>query len=100
MKHVISGSSLVISRAGYSIVMELVSLGKGGVIIPTPGQTEQEYLGQYHNGRHGFITLNQRALEHLHEISPEAHGTQSPCFPENATLFEEAVRLLLEQNKK
>jgi hypothetical protein len=99
MKQVISGSSLVISRAGYSTIMELVSLGKGGVIIPTPGQTEQEYLGQYHNGRHGFITLNQNHLDTC-EISPEAPGTTSPCFPENATLIEEAVRLLLEKNKK
>ncbi len=100
MMQVISGSSLVISRAGYSSVMELVSLGKGGVIIPTPGQTEQEYLGQYHNGHHGFITVRQKDLEHLREISPEAKGAQCPCFPDSTPLFEEAVRLLLEQNIK
>ncbi len=100
MKKVISGSSLVISRAGYSSIMELVSMGKGGVIIPTPGQTEQEYLGQYHNGRHGFITLKQKDLEHLREISPEAQGAHSPSFPETSALQEEAFRLLLEQNKK
>ena len=100
MRQVISGSSLVITRAGYSSVMELVSLGKGGVIIPTPGQTEQEYLGQYHNGRHGFITVKQNDLERLHEISPEAQGAQWPCFPETGPLMEEAVRLLLEQNIK
>jgi UDP-N-acetylglucosamine:LPS N-acetylglucosamine transferase len=100
MKQVISGSSLVISRAGYSSVMELVSLGKGGVIIPTPGQTEQEYLGQLHNGHHGFITVKQNDLEHLREISPESQGVLLPCLPETASLLEEAVRLLLEQNKK
>jgi UDP-N-acetylglucosamine:LPS N-acetylglucosamine transferase len=100
MKQVISGSSLVISRAGYSSVMELVSLGKGGVIIPTPGQTEQEYLGQYNNGRHGFITMKQSHLEHLREISPEVQGALSPCLPETASLQEEAFRLLFEQNKK
>jgi hypothetical protein len=100
MKKVISGSSMVISRAGYSSVMELVSLGKGGVIIPTPGQTEQEYLGQYHNGRHGFITLKQKDLADLRDISPEEQGAHSLCFPETAALREAAVRLLLEQNKK
>jgi hypothetical protein len=100
MRQVISGSSLVISRAGYSSVMELVSLGKGGVIIPTPGQTEQEYLGKYHDGRHGFITVKQNDLERLHDISPEAQGVQWPCFPETGALMEEAVRLLLEQNIK
>ena len=100
MKKVISGSSLVISRAGYSSIMELVSLGRGGVIIPTPGQTEQEYLGQYHNGRHGFITLKQNQMEHLREIAPEKQEAQLPGFPEMAPLQEEAFRLLLEQNKK
>jgi hypothetical protein len=80
--------------------MELVSLGKGGVIVPTPGQTEQEYLGQYHDGRHGFITLKQTDLEHLREISPETLGASSPCFADRAPLFEEAVSLLLEQKKK
>ena len=100
MKKVISGSSLVISRSGYSSIMELVSMGKGGVIIPTPGQTEQEYLGQYHNGRHGFITLKQKDLTHLREISPEEQGAHSPSFPETSALQEEAFRLLLEQNKK
>jgi hypothetical protein len=100
MKKVISGSSLVIARAGYSSIMELVSLGKGGVIIPTPGQTEQEYLGQYHNGRHGFITLKQNQLEHLREISPGTQEALTPFSPETAPLQEEAFRLLLEQNKK
>ncbi len=100
MKQVISGSSLVISRAGYSSVMELVSLGKGGVIIPTPGQTEQEYLGRYHNGRHGFITVRQNDLEYLREISPDSQGALSSRFPETGALMEEAVRLLLEKNIK
>lgn len=34
----------VIARAGYSTVMDLCFLNKKAVLIPTPGQTEQEYL--------------------------------------------------------
>jgi UDP-N-acetylglucosamine transferase subunit ALG13 len=37
----------VISRSGYSTVMDLMRLGKKSILIPTPGQTEQEYLGEY-----------------------------------------------------
>ncbi len=70
------------------------------MIIPTPGQTEQEYLGQYHNGRHGFITLKQNQLEHLRKISPETQEFATPFSPETAPLQEEAFRLLLKQNKK
>lgn len=40
-------ASLVISRCGYSTVMDLVALGKRSILIPTPGQTEQEYLATH-----------------------------------------------------
>lgn len=40
-------SELIISRSGYTTVMDLVSQRKKSILIPTPGQTEQEYLGQY-----------------------------------------------------
>ncbi|GGB11918.1 glycosyltransferase [Puia dinghuensis] len=38
---------LVIARSGYSTIMDLVRMGKRALLIPTPGQTEQEYLGLY-----------------------------------------------------
>lgn len=40
----ISSSRIVIARSGYSTVMDLVKLEKKAIFIPTPGQTEQEYL--------------------------------------------------------
>jgi hypothetical protein len=55
----------VIARAGYTSVMELVSLGKGAVLIPTPGQPEQEYLGDWLNGHHGFVTVRQNKIKTL-----------------------------------
>lgn len=39
-------SSLVITRSGYSTIMDLAALGKKAFLIPTPGQTEQEYLAK------------------------------------------------------
>jgi uncharacterized protein (TIGR00661 family) len=41
---VIQQSELIICRSGYTTVMELLSLQKKMILIPTPGQTEQEYL--------------------------------------------------------
>tara|TARA_B110000003_G_C16602064_1_gene516042 strand:+ start:120 stop:701 length:582 start_codon:yes stop_codon:yes gene_type:complete len=41
---VICQSELIICRPGYSTVMDLSKLGKKAFFIPTPGQTEQEYL--------------------------------------------------------
>lgn len=40
-------AAFIISRSGYSTVMDAAALGKKCIFIPTPGQTEQEYLGQY-----------------------------------------------------
>jgi uncharacterized protein (TIGR00661 family) len=44
LQDVISKSSLVIARSGYSTIMDLLALRKKGIVVPTPGQTEQEYL--------------------------------------------------------
>ncbi len=37
---------LIICRSGYSSIMDLYYLQKKAVFVPTPGQTEQEYLAQ------------------------------------------------------
>lgn len=39
-------TDLVITRSGYSSVMDLMKLGKKAILVPTPGQTEQEYLAK------------------------------------------------------
>lgn len=44
LQRVIEQSELVICRSGYSSIMDLVALGKKAIFVPTPGQTEQEYL--------------------------------------------------------
>ncbi len=44
MAALISSAPLVISRPGYSTIMDLSVFGKKAVFVPTPGQTEQEYL--------------------------------------------------------
>ncbi|HEU5368185.1 MAG TPA: glycosyltransferase, partial [Ktedonobacterales bacterium] len=54
---------LVISRSGYSTLMELAELGKRALLIPTPGQTEQEYLGAYHQARRTAPMVTQAALQ-------------------------------------
>ncbi|MBX2931508.1 MAG: glycosyl transferase family 28 [Chitinophagaceae bacterium] len=39
-------SNYIICRSGYTTVMEVLSLQKKSILIPTPGQTEQEYLAK------------------------------------------------------
>jgi uncharacterized protein (TIGR00661 family) len=56
--------NLIISRSGYSTIMDMYYLKRNIVIIPTPGQTEQEYLGDYHN-RKGHIKIEQHKAEDI-----------------------------------
>ena len=49
----------VISRAGYTTVMDLVEHDKRGLLVPTPNQTEQEYLAGYLSGLQHFVTRDQ-----------------------------------------
>lgn len=47
---VLKGCKEIICRAGYSTIMDLSVLNclQKAVFYPTPGQTEQEYLAEYH----------------------------------------------------
>ena len=56
-------SKLIIARSGYTTLMEVVLLGKKALFIPTPGQTEQEYLAEYHQERGNFFSVSQDELD-------------------------------------
>jgi hypothetical protein len=48
LKELILSSKKIICRSGYSTLMDMHALGKKELILmPTPGQTEQEYLASY-----------------------------------------------------
>ncbi len=64
----IKDASLIVTRSGYSSVMDLMRLGRRALLIPTPGQTEQEYLG-IHLQEFGFSCMTQRELMRI--TSPE-----------------------------
>jgi len=42
----IASAHVVLARSGFSTVMDLSVLGAKAIFIPTPGQTEQEYLAK------------------------------------------------------
>jgi UDP-N-acetylglucosamine transferase subunit ALG13 len=54
-----SRARCVISRAGYTTVMDLVEHDKHALLIPTPNQTEQEYLAYYLSSHGYFETRSQ-----------------------------------------
>lgn len=60
MNRVILQSKFVICRSGYSSIMDLVKLHKKALLVPTPGQTEQEYLGDYLHQQQFFLQIKQQ----------------------------------------
>ena len=82
----IANASFIVARSGYSTVMDLIPLRKKTILIPTPGQTEQEYLAD-HLVKHAFaLSVNQedfnlKEMLRLAEIFPyefpEKPGTES-----------------------
>lgn len=55
-------AKILISRSGYSTIMDLAIINTKALLIPTPGQTEQEYLSEYHNKIGTFYSVNQNEI--------------------------------------
>lgn len=53
----INQSSSILSRSGYSTIMDLQNYPRPKYYIPTKGQTEQEYLANYHHHSNGAIHI-------------------------------------------
>lgn len=100
MKDLIQNSEIIITRSGYTTIMELISLRKSALIIPTPGQTEQEYLALYLSEKGWFTTCRQKDLDNATDISiPEAKWP-ADIMEESDRLLEKALSELLKQQHK
>ncbi len=73
----IQKSKIVVCRGGYSSIMDLIALRKEAILVPTPGQTEQEYLADHHFKEGNFYTQKQsdfnlaKALIECKNFSPK-----------------------------
>ena len=54
---------VVVGRSGYTTLMELSSFGKRAFFVPTPGQSEQEYLAKLHRERGHVASHAQSSLD-------------------------------------
>lgn len=82
-------SDLVISRSGYSSLMDYFFTKTKAVLIPTPGQTEQEYLASYLTEKEIFYSTSQKGFS-LEEAVKQA---------KNYTGFMEDADLALMESK-
>ncbi|MCU0383144.1 MAG: hypothetical protein MUF68_03675 [Cyclobacteriaceae bacterium] len=60
LEQLINEADLVVVRSGYTSVMDMMALGKKVVFVPTPGQTEQKYLGKQLKEKHNASVIEQK----------------------------------------
>ncbi len=65
LNKIINQSKILISRAGYTTIMDVTRLHKQCILIPTPGQTEQEYLARHLEDREGLHFLSDGHVAQL-----------------------------------
>lgn len=58
-KELFKKADIIISRAWYTTIMDLVELEKKAILFPTPNQTEQEYLAIYLENKWHFVFGNE-----------------------------------------
>jgi UDP-N-acetylglucosamine transferase subunit ALG13 len=100
MKEIIEGSDSIITRSGYTTIMELVSLNCTALIIPTPGQTEQEYLAEYLSEKGWFYTVSQGEINAEILLNQGKIVWQGEINRQSSILLTEALDELLEKQHK
>lgn len=55
-------AEIIVSRSGYTTVMDLYALGKKAIMIPTPGQSEQVYLAEHLSSLPQFTFADQKKI--------------------------------------
>ena len=59
LEKLIGQSRLLVMRSGYSSIMDLHALGARALLVPTPGQSEQEYLAERMSEKGWYPTVKQ-----------------------------------------
>jgi uncharacterized protein (TIGR00661 family) len=94
MARMLAESESVISRSGYTTIMELISLNVSALLIPTPGQTEQEYLAQYLGSKGWFLSSSQKKCSEAGLASAKAVFDGKAMMEESSRLLDEALDFL------
>jgi UDP-N-acetylglucosamine transferase subunit ALG13 len=73
-------AEFVISRSGYSTIMEIARLNKQSILIPTPGQGEQEYLAKHLAEKNYAYCIDQKKFSLIKALE-KANQFNYQLFP-------------------
>ena len=91
----LQSAELVLCRSGYTSVMDLLKLNQKAVLVPTPGQTEQEYLAAYLSQQQIFCTASQEGFLLQDVINKvNSFSYQIPVY--DMELYKKIIQLFVE----
>lgn len=82
LSELLAQTNVVISRSGYTTLMDLATTGHRAILCPTPGQYEQIYLADRLASQGQCVYVRQEsldlphALEEVEHVVPVGHGAQ------------------------
>jgi len=96
MLSLLQSAKTVICRSGYSSIMDLVTLGKKAILVPTPGQPEQEYLAKKLKSEGLYYSCNQKefSLEKAMKASEKYSGWH---LTNDYEILKKRIKALLEK---
>jgi hypothetical protein len=62
LQNIIDRSKKIICRSGYTTIMDLDILGRSALLVPTPRQSEQEYLAKHLTSQGRFAIIAQSEI--------------------------------------
>ncbi|MCX6283752.1 MAG: glycosyltransferase [Bacteroidetes bacterium] len=96
IKYYIENSGYVICRSGYSTLMDLAALGKSAILVPTPGQTEQEYLAKRLSKMNIHYAMTQASFS-LDEAILNSKGNKAMVIRNDMSVMKQRAARLFAQ---
>jgi hypothetical protein len=87
-------SEWVICRSGYSSIMDLAVTGNPALLVPTPGQTEQEYLARHLAAQPGIFWQDQSAIQLRKVLQNTTSGQRTLPQPDHLLLRQRVQEFL------
>lgn len=80
LNELILASKTIIARSGYTTIMDIAALQQKAIFVPTPGQTEQEYLAKYLSEKKYCIAEKQEGFN-VQEALNKLQNTTLVSYP-------------------
>lgn len=94
MLRLMQSAGVIVARSGYSTLMDLYAIGRKAAFVPTPGQTEQEYLAHYHAHKNDFPVFFQNDPD-IQAILVRSQDYEWPHEPYSLEMLHKAIDRLL-----